>query len=299
MKTTIPFLDLELKNPIIAASGTFGFGEEFAEYYDIESLGGISYKGLTLDPRGGNDGIRVWETPAGMMNSVGLENPGVDAFASEIWTRIQDRDLVSVVNVGGSTLETYLEAVRRLEGCEYDVLELNISCPNVKAGGMAFGTEAKSAERITQAVRMQTKKRLMVKLSPNVSNIGEIAKACEAGGADAISLINTVQAMAIDTKSRQIVFNNTYAGLSGPAIRPIALRMVHQTAKATKLPIVGMGGITSADEVIQFMMAGASAVQIGTAFFTNPDGIFQIPAQLEAWMEKEGVQSLTEIIGIV
>jgi len=299
MKTTIPFLDLELKNPIIAASGTFGFGEEFAEYYDIESLGGISYKGLTLDPRGGNDGIRVWETPAGMMNSVGLENPGVDAFASEIWPRIQDRDLVSVVNVGGSTLETYLEAVRRLEGCEYDVLELNISCPNVKAGGMAFGTEAKSAERITQAVRMQTKKRLMVKLSPNVSNIGEIAKACEAGGADAISLINTVQAMAIDTKSRQIVFNNTYAGLSGPAIRPIALRMVHQTAKATKLPIVGMGGITSADEVIQFMMAGASAVQIGTAFFTNPDQIFQIPAQLEAWMEKEGVQSLTEIIGIV
>ena len=299
MKTSIKFLDLELKNPIIAASGTFGFGEEYAERYDIEKLGGISYKGLTLDPRNGNDGIRVWETPAGMMNSVGLENPGVDAFASDIWPRIQDRNLISVVNVGGSTLETYLEAIRRLDHCDYDVLELNISCPNVKAGGMAFGTESASAEKITKAVRLMTNKRLMVKLSPNVSSIGEIAKACQAGGADAISLINTVQAMAIDTKSRQIVFNNTYAGLSGPAIRPIALRMVHQTAKAVNIPIVGMGGITNADEVIQFLMAGASAVQIGTAFFTNPDQIFQIPTELEMWMEKEGVRSLSEIIGIV
>ncbi|BES66807.1 dihydroorotate dehydrogenase [Gottschalkiaceae bacterium SANA] len=299
MKTKIKFLDLELKNPIIAASGTFGFGEEYAEHYDIEKLGGISYKGLTLDPRDGNDGIRVWETPAGMMNSVGLENPGVDAFARKIWPRIQDRNLISVVNLGGSTLETYLEGIRRLEHCDYDILELNISCPNVKAGGMAFGTEAKSAERITRAVRMTTQKRLMVKLSPNVGNIGEIAKACQAGGADAISLINTVQAMAIDTKSREIVFNNTYAGLSGPAIRPIALRMVHQTAKAVNIPIVGMGGISNADEVIQFLMAGASAVQIGTAFFTNPDQIFQIPTELEMWMEKEGVQSLEEIIGIV
>jgi dihydroorotate dehydrogenase (NAD+) catalytic subunit len=299
MKTSIKFLDLELKNPIIAASGTFGFGEEYAERYDIEKLGGISYKGLTLDPRNGNDGIRVWETPAGMMNSVGLENPGVDAFASDIWPRIQDRNLISVVNVGGSTLETYLEAIRRLDHCDYDVLELNISCPNVKAGGMAFGTESASAEKITKAVRLMTNKRLMVKLSPNVSSIGEIAKACQAGGADAISLINTVQAMAIDTKSRQIVFNNTYAGLSGPAIRPIALRMVHQTAKAVNIPIVGMGGITNADEVIQFLMAGASAVQIGTAFFTNPDQIFQITTELEMWMEKEGVRSLSEIIGIV
>mgnify|MGYP001130456786 CR=1 FL=1 len=233
------------------------------------------------------------------MNSVGLENPGVDAFASDIWPRIQDRNLISVVNVGGSTLETYLEAIRRLDHCDYDVLELNISCPNVKAGGMAFGTESASAEKITKAVRLMTNKRLMVKLSPNVSSIGEIAKACQAGGADAISLINTVQAMAIDTKSRQIVFNNTYAGLSGPAIRPIALRMVHQTAKAVNIPIVGMGGITNADEVIQFLMAGASAVQIGTAFFTNPDQIFQIPTELEMWMEKEGVRSLSEIIGIV
>ena len=194
--------------------------------------------------------------------------------------------------MGGSTLETYLEAVRRLEGCDYDILELNISCPNVKAGGMAFGTEAKSAQRITQAVRMQTQKRLMVKLSPNVSNIGEIAKACEAGGADAISLINTVQAMAIDTKSRQIVFNNTYAGLSGPAIRPIALRMVHQTAKATNLPIVGMGGITSADEVIQFMMAGASAVQIGTAFFTKPERNLSNPCTIGG-VDGERRRSLT------
>ncbi len=291
----VDFGKLGFKNPVVMASGTFGFGKEYGEIYDISKLGGISTKGITLEKRAGNKGIRVWETPSGMMNSVGLENPGVEGFLEEEAAFLSELDTRVIVNVSGSRMEDYSEAVKRIENTSFDIVELNISCPNLKSGGMAFGTNADSAYEIVKEIRKNTQKMLMVKLSPNVGDIAEIASACVSAGADAISLINTIQAMAVDIYRRKIIFDNTYAGLSGPAVRPIALRMVHQVAKAVNVPIMGMGGITSGEDAISFIMAGASCVQIGTANFMDLRAGTRIVEEIEAFMDRENVKSLSEI----
>jgi dihydroorotate dehydrogenase (NAD+) catalytic subunit len=281
------------------ASGTFGFGKEYGECYDISKLGGISTKGITLEKRDGNKGIRVWETPSGMMNSVGLENPGVEGFLADEAPFLENLDTRILVNISGSRIEDYVESVRRIEDTPFEIIELNISCPNVKSGGMAFGTNADSAHAIVKEIRKHTAKMLMVKLSPNVGDIAEIASACVEAGADAISLINTIQAMAVDVKRRKIIFDNTYAGLSGPAIRPIALRMVHQVARAVDVPIMGMGGIVTGEDALSFIMAGASCVQIGTANFMDLRAGTRIIEEIETFMERENIKSMSDIRGIL
>ena len=291
--------DLTFKNPVVMASGTFGFGREYAKFYDISRLGGISTKGLTLEKRGGNSGIRVWETPSGVMNSVGLENPGVEDFLKEEADHLETLDTQVIVNVSGSAVEDYVETIRRIEHLSFNVIELNISCPNVKSGGMAFGTDPVSAHAIVKAVRPHTEKLLMVKLSPNVGDIGEIASACVEGGADALSLINTLQAMAVDVRSRRAVFDNVYAGLSGPAIRPVALRMVHQTARAVDVPVMGMGGIVTGEDALSFIMAGATCIQVGTANFMDLRAGIRIVEEIETFMDRENIRDLSEIRGIL
>lgn len=292
-------MDLKFKNPIIAASGTFGFGEEFSQIYDLSILGGICSKGLTLTPRSGNKGIRLWETPMGLMNSIGLENPGVDKFIIEELPRMKTYNTIIFANLGGHCEEDYLEGIYKLNDTNVDAVELNISCPNVKSGGMAFGVKSSVAYDIVSRVRKICKKPLMVKLSPNAENIPDMAVACESAGADAISLINTIQAMAIDIKNRKAVFENVYAGLSGPCVKPIALRMVHEAAKMVNIPICGLGGIMNAIDVIEFIMAGATLVQIGTANFIKPDIAVDILNDLEEFMDNENIKSLEEIRGII
>ena len=260
----------ELKNPIIMASGTFGFGREYNEIYDISVLGGVSSKGLTLEARPGNEGMRVHETPSGMMNSVGLENPGVEGFIEKELDNFSKLDLCRIVNLGGGCLEDYVKGAELLEGKDFDMIELNISCPNVKHGGMAYGIKSEVAREVVRAVKKATTKPLMVKLSPNAEDIVAMAIACQEEGADAISLVNTFKAMAIDIRNKKPVFNNVTAGLSGPAIKPIALRMVYEVAKAVTIPVVGMGGIMDANDVIEFIIEGATCVQVGTANFVNP-----------------------------
>ena len=297
LQTTIN--GVSFKNPIIAASGTFGFGEEYSQLYDINCLGGISSKGLTLKPKDGNLGIRVYETPSGMMNSVGLQNPGIEAFIEHYIPVMRQWDTVLIANMGGHSMDDYVTGASLLSEADIDMLELNISCPNVKSGGMAFGIKAEVAAEVVAAVRKVCHKPLTVKLSPNAENIVEMAKACETAGADSLSLVNTFQAMAIDIHRRKPIFNNVYAGLSGAAIRPIALRMVHSVAKAVKIPVIGLGGITTAEDVLAFMMAGASAVQIGTVNFTTPDAGKQIIEDLNALCEKENIDNIQDIIGII
>jgi dihydroorotate dehydrogenase (NAD+) catalytic subunit len=292
-------MGLKFKNPIIAASGTFGFGEEFSQIYDLSILGGICSKGLTLTPRSGNKGIRLWETPMGLMNSIGLENPGVDKFIIEELPRMKTYNNIIFANLGGHCEEDYLEGIYKLNDTNVDAVELNISCPNVKSGGMAFGVKSSVAYDIVSRVRKICKKPLMVKLSPNAENIPEMAVACESAGAEAISLINTIQAMAIDIKNRKAVFENVYAGLSGPCVKPIALRMVHEAAKMVNIPICGLGGIMSAIDAIEFIMAGATLVQIGTANFIKPDIAVDILNDLEEFMDNENIKSLEEIRGII
>jgi dihydroorotate dehydrogenase (NAD+) catalytic subunit len=292
-------MDLKFKNPIIAASGTFGFGEEFSQIYDLSILGGICSKGLTLTPRSGNKGIRLWETPMGLMNSIGLENPGVDKFITEELPRMKTYNTIIFANLGGHCEEDYLEGIYKLNDTNVDAVELNISCPNVKSGGMAFGVKSSVAYDIVSRVRKICKKPLMVKLSPNAENIPDMAVACESAGAEAISLINTIQAMAIDIKNRKAVFENVYAGLSGPCVKPIALRMVHEAAKMVNIPICGLGGIMSAIDAIEFIMAGATLVQIGTANFIKPDIAVDILNDLEEFMDNENIKSLEEIRGII
>lgn len=289
----------ELKNPIIMASGTFGFGKEYKEIYDINILGGVSSKGLTLNKKQGNEGLRVYETAAGMMNSVGLENPGLEGFLKKELPEFSKLDLCRIVNLGGSCEEDYLEGARMLEDKDFDMIELNISCPNVKSGGMAFGIKSDVAREVVREVRKVTKKNLIVKLSPNAEDIVEMAKVCEEEGADAVSLVNTFKAMAIDIKKRKPVFNNVTAGLSGPAIKPIALRMVYEVAKAVKIPVIGIGGIMSAEDVIEFIMAGATCVQIGTANFVEPKIGEKIIKDLEKYMEDNNIKSFDEIRGII
>lgn len=290
---------ISFKNPIIAASGTFGFGEEYNELYDVSCLGGISSKGLTLRPKDGNEGIRVYETPAGMMNSVGLQNPGIEAFIRNGIRNMRKFDTVLIANMGGHSMDDYVTGAALLSEADIDMLELNISCPNVKSGGMAFGIKADVAREVVTEVRKVCQKPLMVKLSPNAENITEMALACEEAGADALSLVNTFQAMAIDIHRRKPVFNNVYAGLSGAAILPIALRMVHAVCKQVHVPVVGIGGITSAEDIIAFMMAGATAVQIGTVNFSNPLAGKQLATELEALCQQENIQDINEIIGII
>lgn len=290
---------VELKNPIIMASGTFGFGKEYGEIYDISVLGGISSKGLTYVPKAGNDGLRVYETASGMMNSVGLENPGVQGFIDQELPSFSKLDLCRIVNLGGSCEDDYVEGAKLLDDKDFDIIELNISCPNVKHGGMAFGIKSEVARDVVRSVRKATKKPLIVKLSPNAEDIVEMAKVCEEEGADGISLVNTFKAMAIDIKNKKPVFDNVTAGLSGPAIKPIALRMVYEVCKAVSIPVVGMGGIMNAGDVIEFIMAGATCVQIGTANFTDPKIGEKIIADLNKYMEENNIKSLDEIRGII
>lgn len=289
---------MELKNPVIAASGTFGFGREYGEIFDVSKLGGIASKGLTLYKREGNDGIRVYETESGMMNSVGLQNPGVDAFIENELPFMKGLNTIIIANLGGSTLEEYVEGAQKLNAADVDMLELNISCPNVRHGGMAFGIKSNVAYEVVKAVREVVTKPLIVKLSPNAEDIVDMAEKCCYAGADSISLINTFKAMAIDIKRRKPVFNNLTAGLSGPAIKPIALRMVYEVSKAVNVPVIGMGGIACAEDAIEFIMAGASAVQVGTANFIKPDITLDIIEGIKLFLSKEGIKSIDEIKGI-
>lgn len=295
----VKIADIEFKNPLIAASGTYGFGKEYEEYYDISKIGGVSTKGLTLKPKDGNEGIRLFETPSGLMNSIGLENPGIQAFIDNELDFLLSKDLITLVNIGGNNIEDYLEAVRLISETEAQMIELNISCPNVKSGGMAFGIKTCVAKDVVKKVRDATDKPLIVKLSPNANDIVEMAKACEEVGADALSLVNTFNAMAIDIDRRKTVFNNKTAGLSGPAIKPIALRMTYEVSKAVNIPVIGMGGIQNYRDVIEFIMAGASAVQVGTMNFTEPMIMANIVEDLEKYMNDNKIESFEEIRGII
>ena len=291
------------KNPVIAASGTFGFGKEYNDFYDISILGGVSSKGLTLEPKNGNEGIRITETPSGIMNSIGLENPGVRAFLDKELAFMKSKDIVAIANVGGADLESYIEAVKLIDEHSknndgVDIIELNISCPNVKQGGMAFGINACDAEFITNKIRKVTNLPLIVKLSPNANNLVEVAKAVESAGADGLSLVNTFNALDIDIKNKKATFNNIYAGLSGPAIMPIALRMTRDVSKNVNIPIIGMGGITTAEDAIKFIMAGASLVQFGTASFMNPMAGYDIVKGMETYFKLENI-TIEEIRGII
>lgn len=295
----IQFGNITMKNPLVMASGTFGFGKEYGQLYDIERLGGIATKGLTLEKRSGNTGMRIWETPSGILNSVGLENPGVEAFIKEELPYLNNLNVVKLVNIGGKTLQDYVDAIAMVSKEKADMIELNISCPNVKEGGMAFGITADSTRRIVRAARNATQLPLVVKLSPNAEDIVKAAVVCQEEGADGITLINTVKAMAIDIDKRKSIFDNMYAGLSGPAIKPIALRMVHEVCKNVSIPVMGVGGITTWKDVVEFIMVGATCVQIGTANFIKSTIPLDILEGLEAYMVQEGINSLEEIRGII
>lgn len=286
-RSEIDLAGIKLKNPIIMASGTYGYGEEFKNFYDPKILGGISSKGITRHPKKGNEGIRIWETPSGILNSIGLENPGVEEFVREKISSMQELGTEIFVNLGGNTIEEYVESTKILNDYEFAAIELNISCPNVKEGGMAFGMDKDSAARVVRQVMKVTNKKVFVKLSPNAGDIVGIAKAVEAEGATGLSLINTILGMAIDFDREEIVFNNTYAGLSGPAVKPIALRILHQVARAVEIPIIGMGGITNYKDVLEFLMAGATAVEVGTYNFMNPNAGAEIISDLEKYLEEK------------
>lgn len=290
---------VNFKNPVIAASGTFGFGEEYSQIYDVSKLGGISTKGLTINKKEGNDGIRIYETSSGIMNSVGLQNPGVDNFIKYELPKMKNLDTVILANLGGGSIEDYLMGIEKLNNTEVDIIELNISCPNVKHGGMAFGIKSDVAYKVVSEVKNICNKPLMVKLSPNAEDIIDMAYKCCDAGADSISMVNTFKAMAIDIKNRKPVFNNISAGLSGPAIKPIALRMVYEVCKHIDVPVVGIGGISSAEDAIEFIMAGAHAVQVGSANFIKPDICLDIINGIENFMIDEGIKDISEIRGII
>ncbi len=292
--------DLEFKNPVTTASGTFGFGEEFQEFMDLNKIGGIFVKGLTRLNREGNPYPRMAETPSGMLNAVGLQNKGVDYFISDIYPRIKHHDTEIIPNVNGATVEDYIEVTGKLNEVEgLNAIELNISCPNVKEGGMAFGVSCPSAVAVTQEVRKVWDKHLMVKLSPNVTDITEIAKGVEGAGADSVSLVNTFLGMAIDAESRKPILSTITGGLSGPAIKPIALRMVWQVYNAVKIPVVGMGGIMNATDAIEFMLAGSSIIQVGTANFIDPAISVKIVYGIREYCERHGFNSMDQIIGMM
>lgn len=289
---------LQLKNPVMTASGTFGYGPEFADFIPLEGLGGIIVKGTTLKPREGNDYPRMVETASGMLNCVGLQNKGVDYFCEHIYPEIKDIDTNMIVNVSGSSPEDYAECAARINELDnIPAIELNISCPNVRQGGMAFGVTCAGAASVVKAVRARYDKTMIVKLSPNVTDIAEIARAVEAEGADSVSLINTLMGMAIDIEKRKPLLSINTGGLSGPAVKPVALRMVWQVAKAVNIPIVGLGGICNAHDAIEFFMAGATAIEIGTANFIDPQVTIKVRDGINEWLDSHGCKSVKEIIG--
>jgi len=290
---------VDFKNPVIAASGTFGFGQEYSDFYDVSKLGGICSKGLTLNKKEGNDGLRIAETKCGMLNSVGLQNPGVEGFIKNELPNMKKIGTNIIANVGGGSIQEYIEAIEKLNKTDVDIIELNISCPNVKVGGMGFGIKSKIAYQVVSEVRKSCTKPLMVKLSPNAEDIIDMAYKCCEAGADAISLVNTFKAMIIDIKKRKPAFDNITAGLSGPAIKPIALRMVYEVSRQVNIPVIGLGGITTVSDAIEFIMAGASAVQIGTANFIKPDICLDIINGIESFMRNEKINSIDEIRGII
>jgi len=290
--------NLEFRNPVLMASGTFGYGMEFEDFIDLSQLGGIFVKGTTLNPREGNDYPRIAETASGMLNTVGLQNKGVDYFISYIYPAIKDIDTHFMVNVSGSTVEEYVACAEKIDRLEkIPAIELNISCPNVKEGGMAFGTNCMSAAEVVKAVRKAYHKVLIVKLSPNVTDISEIAQAVETEGADAVSLINTLLGMAIDAEKRKPVLSTVTGGLSGPSIKPIALQMVYQTAKAVRIPVIGVGGISNWKDAVEFILAGATAIQIGTANFIDPTVSIKTVEGIDNYLNRHGFKSVQEIIG--
>lgn len=289
---------LHLQNPVLTASGTFGYGIEFADFIDLNRLGGFIVKGTTLHPREGNDYPRMAETPSGMLNCVGLQNKGVDYFCEHIYPQLKDIQSNVLVNVSGNSPEDYAECAARIDALEnIPGIELNISCPNVKNGGMAFGVTCEGAASVVKAVRARYHKTLIVKLSPNVTNIASIAQAVEAEGADSVSLINTLMGMSIDIERRQSRLSIGTGGLSGPCVKPVALRMVWQVAKAVKIPVVGLGGIMNATDAIEFLMAGATAIEIGTANFIDPTTTIKVIEGINEWLDKHGVKDVHEIIG--
>ncbi|MDR0288205.1 MAG: dihydroorotate dehydrogenase [Clostridiales bacterium] len=297
MNLSVNIAGLKMKNPVIAASGTFGFGREYGEYIDLNKLGGISVKGLTLNPKGGNPPPRIVETPGGILNSVGLQNPGVHGFIREEIPFLRQFDTAIIANAAGNSLEEYEEMAEILDDADIDAMELNLSCPNVKEGCAAFGISAQGIERVTKAVRNKFKKPLFVKLTPNVTSIADMAIAAEFAGADGVSLINTLLGMAIDIyKMRPVLANNT-GGLSGPAVKPVAVRMTYEVFNAVKIPVIGMGGITTGEDALEFMLAGAAAVMVGTASFVRPAACVDVLEGIENYMKNTGKNTLDDIRG--
>ena len=299
-KINVKIGNLELKNPVMTASGTFGYGVEFADFVPLEEIGGIIVKGTTLHPRQGNDYPRMAETPQGMLNCVGLQNKGVDYFCRNIYPTIKDIDTQFIVNVSGSSPDDYAECARRIDALErINAIELNISCPNVKDGGMAFGVTCQGAAGVVKAVRKAYGKTLIVKLSPNVTAVTDIAKAVEAEGADSVSLINTLMGTSIDIERRRFNLSIGTGGLSGPCVKPVALRMVYQVAKAVKIPVIGLGGISSAEDAIEFLMAGATAVEIGTANFIDPAITKKVKDGIAEWLDRHNIEDSHDIINVL
>ncbi|MCI8623601.1 MAG: dihydroorotate dehydrogenase [Provencibacterium sp.] len=296
---SVKIAGVTFKNPVIAASGCYGFGLEYEDFYPLERLGGVSLKGLTLEKRLGNPPPRIAETPSGMLNSVGLQNPGVDAFLAHDLPKVAGRDTVLIANIAGRTEEDYCALAERLREAPVDLLEVNISCPNVREGGAAFGASCEGAARVVRAVRAAARQPLIVKLSPNVTDIAAVAKAVESEGADGISLINTLLGMRIDIESRRPVLRNNTGGLSGPAVFPVAVRMVWQAAQAVSIPVIGLGGVSTAEDAIEMMLAGASAVQVGAACFQDPFAPVKIIEGMEAWLDAHRIASVSEIVGKV
>lgn len=286
-------------NPLIAASGTFGFGREFSEFYPLSTLGGISCKGITLKRRDGNPPPRIAETPSGILNAVGLQNPGVDVFIREDLPWLKEQNTRIIANIAGNTVEDYCAMAEKLSETDVDMIELNISCPNVKSGGVQFGTSCESVGNITKEVRAHCTKPLVVKLSPNVTDIASIAQAAEANGADAVSMINTLTGMKIDIRTRRPVIRNNTGGLSGAAVFPVAVRMVWQVSKAVNIPIIGMGGITTWEDAVEMLIAGASALQIGTVLFSDPYAPIKINEGLNRFLDENGIRSVTELTGSI
>lgn len=297
MNLSVDLCGKKLKNPLIAASGTFGFGREYGEFYSISLLGGVSTKGLTLLPREGNDAPRIAETPSGILNSVGLQNPGVEAFLRDDLPYLKQHDTCIIANIAGASYDDYCRMAEILSGSGVDMIEMNISCPNVKAGGVAFGVRPESVREITERVKAVCRVPLMVKLSPNVACIGDNAVAAEDGGADCISLINTITGMAVDLKTRRPILANVTGGLSGPCVKPVALRMVYECAQRVKIPIVGLGGITSAEDVIEFLLCGARAVQLGTVNLTDPLAGKRILEDLTNYLIQNKIEDVNELVG--
>lgn len=297
INTKVTYCGVEFKNPIVTASGTFGFGMEYNQFVPLEEYGGFGAKGLTRQERAGNPPPRIAETPSGILNSVGLQNPGVEYFAQSIMPILSEYDTNVIANMSGNTIEEYCEMAEILSDTDVAMIEMNISCPNVKHGGLAFGTDPHVVNELTREVKKHCKKPLVVKLSPNVTSVTEIAKAAEDGGADGLSLINTLLGMKIDIHTRRPILKNNTGGLSGPAVKPVAIRMVHEVYEAVKLPIIGMGGVMSGEDVIEFMLAGASLVALGTGLFAKPDLILSVKEDIEKYMNQHNINDINEIIG--